>query len=273
MRTVRRRLKIFLALFLVVMTAGTVGFMVLEDLSFSEAFYYNIVTMSTVGYGDIHPTKQASRIFAILLIVVGVGTFLGVIANITEMILLRRETQSRMRKVNILLGIFFSEVGCKLLSLFSGYDQAIDEIREDLLVRPDWTEDRFSVAQKIVKKHNLRIDMRLIDMETLLAFLNIKRGFLVSLLENSVLIEQEEFSEALLALFHLTDELSCRDGMNNLPESDRNHLAGDMNRAYKKLVEQWLVYMSHLKNQYPYLFSLAVRKNPFDPEASPIVLQ
>jgi hypothetical protein len=61
--------------------------------------------------------------------------------------------------------------------------------------------------------------------------------------------------------------------MNNLPESDRNHLAGDMNRAYKKLVEQWLVYMSHLKNQYPYLFSLAVRKNPFDPEASPIVLQ
>ncbi|RLC25730.1 MAG: two pore domain potassium channel family protein, partial [Deltaproteobacteria bacterium] len=49
MQTVRRRLKIFLALFLVVMTAGTVGFMVMEDLSFSEAFYYNIVTMSTVG--------------------------------------------------------------------------------------------------------------------------------------------------------------------------------------------------------------------------------
>jgi len=268
-QTVRRRLKIFLALFLVVMTAGTFGFMVLEDLSFFEAFYYNIVTMSTVGYGDIHPTKQASRIFAILLIVVGVGIFLGVIANITEMILLRRETQSRMRKVNMLLGVFFSEVGCKLLSLFSGYDQ----IREDLLVRPDWTKDRFSVAQKIVKKHALRIDMRLVDMEALLAFLKIKRGFLVSLLENSVLIEQEEFSEALLALFHLTDELSCRDGMNNLPESDRNHLAGDMNRAYKKLVEQWLVYMSHLKNQYPYLFSLAVRKNPFDPEASPIVLQ
>jgi len=110
-QTVRRRLKISLALFLVVMTAGTVGFMVLEDLSFFEAFYYNIVTMSTVGYGDIHPTKEASRIFAILLIVVGVGTFLGVIANITEMILLRRETQSRMRKVNMLLGVFFQRGG------------------------------------------------------------------------------------------------------------------------------------------------------------------
>lgn len=272
MQTVRRRLKIYLALFLIVMAAGTFGFMVLEDLSFFEAFYYNIVTMSTVGYGDIHPTKQVSRIFAILLIIVGVGTFLGVIANFTEMILLRRETQNRIRKVNMLMGVFFSEVGCKLLSLFSGYDQAIDEIRNDLIIRPDWAGNRFSVAQKTVKKHDLQIDMRVIDKENPLAFLNTKRGFLVSLLENPVLIEQEEFSEAVLAVFHLADELSCRDGMNNLPESDRNHLAGDMNRAYKKLIDQWLLYLSHLKNQYPYLFSLAVRKNPFDPEASPIVL-
>jgi hypothetical protein len=48
MRAVRRRLQIFLALFLVVMASGTFGFMTLENLSFSEALYYNIVTMSTV---------------------------------------------------------------------------------------------------------------------------------------------------------------------------------------------------------------------------------
>lgn len=273
MQAVRRRLQIFLALFLVVTVTGTFGFMALEDLSFADAFYYNIVTMSTVGYGDIHPTKQASRFLAIFLIVMGGATFLGVIANATEMILLKREAQNRMRKVNMVLGVFFSEVGCRLLHLFSSYDQTIEAIKENLLVRPGWSEDDFLSAQKGVKRHNLRVDIKRVDLETLLDFLNSKRRFLVSLLENPVLIEQEEFSEALLAVFHLSDELSCRDSLGNLPESDRNHLAGDINRAYKKLVVQWLAYLGHLKNQYPYLFSLAVRKNPFDPKASPVVLQ
>ena len=58
MREVRRRLQLFITLFFIVTAIGTVGFMMLEDLSFADAFYYNIVTMSTVGYGDIHPTTR-----------------------------------------------------------------------------------------------------------------------------------------------------------------------------------------------------------------------
>jgi len=61
MRELKRRLKIFLSLFFLLTLTGTAGFMVLEDLSLAEAFYYKIVTMSTVGYGDIYPTTQASR--------------------------------------------------------------------------------------------------------------------------------------------------------------------------------------------------------------------
>ncbi len=37
------------------------------------------------------------------------------------------------------------------------------------------------------------------------------------------------------------------------------------------LIEQWLNYMRFLKDEYPYLFALAMRTNPFDREASPIV--
>jgi hypothetical protein len=44
-----------------------------------------------------------------------------------------------------------------------------------------------------------------------------------------------------------------------------------MKRTYSQLVVQWLLYMEHLKDDYPYLFSLAVRTNPFDPDASSIV--
>jgi len=50
-----------------------------------------------------------------------------------------------------------------------------------------------------------------------------------------------------------------------------HHILGDIKRAYCLLVREWLAHMEHLKNDYPYLFSLAVRMNPFDPNASPQV--
>ena len=271
MNAVRRRLKIFLALFLAITAMGTFGFMVLEDLPFVKAFYYNIVTMSTVGYGDIHPTSDASRLFALLLIVLGGGMFLGAIANATEMFLLKRESEHRMRKVNMVLGIFFGDVGYDLLGVFSRFDKHIEETRDALLVKTTWKDANFLSAQKALKKHDFRPDVDRVDFETLLAFLKGNRKTLVSLLENPVLVEREGFSETLLAVFHLAEELNSRDDLKTLPESDLKHLAGDIARAYRLLVGQWLKYLQHLKTQYPYLYSLAVRTNPFDPEATPIV--
>jgi hypothetical protein len=103
-------------------------------------------------------------------------------------------------------------------------------------------------------------------------FLKSKRDFLVGLLENPVLVEHEGFSECLLAVFHLHDELNCRKDLSKLPNTDHQHLINDMNRAYGQLVDQWLVFLEHLQSQYPYIFSLSVRNNPFDPEADPVVL-
>lgn len=56
-----------------------------------------------------------------------------------------------------------------------------------------------------------------------------------------------------------------------MPSNDLQHLAGDIKRAYIRLAGEWLDYMKYLKDNYPYLFSLAMRMNPFDQNASPIV--
>jgi voltage-gated potassium channel len=271
MRLVKRRLKLISALFLLIVMSATFGFMILEKLSFIEALYFSIVTMSTVGFGDIYPTSQVSRLFTILVIFTGGATFLGLIANATEMMLLKRETETRRNKRNMVLGVFFSEVGFKLLHLFYMYSRDVSAIQEHLLIRENWTPDKFSAAQKVVKTHIPKVDMLLVDLNVLKTLLSSKRGFFVNLLENPVLVEQEGFGEALLAIFHLADELESREDMVDLPESDRKHLRGDINRAYASLLDQWLIYLRHLKDQYPYLFSLAVRKNPFDTNASPIV--
>jgi len=95
-----------------------------------------------------------------------------------------------------------------------------------------------------------------------------KRQFLLNLLENPNLLEHESFTNLLWAVFHLTEELTLRGSLNGLQKTDCKHLAGDMKRAYHLLILEWLDYMKHLKVNYPYLFSLAVRTNPFDANAS-----
>jgi len=56
-----------------------------------------------------------------------------------------------------------------------------------------------------------------------------------------------------------------------LPKSDYEHLGGDIKRVYSLLTREWLNYMKYMRGNYPCLFALAVRTNPFDPKASVIV--
>ena len=70
--------------------------MAIEDRSLTDSLYFIIVTIATVGYGDVHPVTPLGKLFTVILIILGVGTFLGVIANVTEMMLSKREKRVRM---------------------------------------------------------------------------------------------------------------------------------------------------------------------------------
>jgi voltage-gated potassium channel len=268
---IRFRLAINLIIFLAVLIFGTIVFMFMENRSFVDAFYYIIVTMATVGYGDIVPTTPAGKIMAIVLIITGVGTFLGVIANATEMMLSRREKQARMKKLNMVIGVFFSEVGNRLIHIFALADAHFEEIQKVLIITEKWTREDFLRVSEQLRAGKYRVEISRIDMDKLKIFLMQERDFLVRLLENPTLLEHESFTDLLRAVFHLAEELAYREDLSRSPESDRAHIAGDINRAYHLLVHQWVDYMEHLKENYPYLFSLAIRTNPFDREASPIV--
>jgi hypothetical protein len=89
----------------------------------------------------------------------------------------------------------------------------------------------------------------------------------MKLLENPNLLEHESFTDMLLAVSHLGEELAMRKDMTQISEKDTDHLSIDIRRAYAALVAEWLGYMQRLKKEYPYLYSLAVRTNPFNPDA------
>lgn len=250
------------------MIFGTIGFVMIENKSVVEAAYFVIVTVATVGYGDIHPATQLGRVFTIILIVTGVGTFLGVIANLTELALARREAESLMKKLNMVIGVFFSEVGLRLMALFAQGDREVDDIRSHLVVTANWTDQHFKAAINDLKRYDYTIEMDLVDLPGLKDFLCDERDFLVRLLENPVLLEHQAFTDLLRAVFHVMEELAYRDNMEAVPAKDRAHLANDLKRAYGLLVFQWLDYMKYLKANYPFLFHLAMRTNPFDRSAT-----
>lgn len=183
-------------------------------------------------------------------------------------ILNERAKQAMMKKLNMVIGAFFSEAGTPLLKFFSKFDTESEKLSKHLIVDSDWSPEHFDQMEVVLRKHDYKIDSRAGDLKSLRAFVVEKRTFLLRLLENPILLEHEEFTELLWAVFHLTEELSYRKSVTDLPETDFHHLGGDIKRAYGLLVREWLSHMEHLKDDYPYLFSLAVRTNPFDSGAS-----
>jgi voltage-gated potassium channel len=268
----RIRLRIFLLIFLAILILGTIGFMAIENRSVIDAFYFIIVTVATVGYGDVHPVTPLGKLFTVILIILGVGTFLGVIANATEMMLSKREKQVRMEKLNMVIGVFFSEVGTQLIKDFVDYDPDFDEVRKGLIVTEKWTHQDFLTVSRHLRSSDFNVEVEKADLQPLASFLVGKRDFLVRLLENPILLEHESFTELLRAVFHLVEELDFRDDLRQLPPADKMHIGGDIKRVYHLLVDQWLDYMEHLKDNYPYLFNLAMRTNPFDRKASVTVV-
>lgn len=180
-----------------------------------------------------------------------------------------RAKRERLEKLNMLIGVFFSEIGTKLLVLFSDNDPNLDRIKQDLIVDKGWTHNEFDNVTKKLKRYKYGIGIKKLDLKILHDLLLEKNDFLTRLLENPNLLEHESFTELLRAVFHLAEELLSRKNLKRISENDINHIAGDIKRAYGQLVYQWLDYMEYLKNNYPYLFSLAMRLNPFDEKATP----
>lgn len=191
---------------------------------------------------------------------------------VIETAISEREKSILLEKLNMVIGMFFSEMGTELLKKLSKYDSQSDKIRQKLVVTDEWTEKEFLSAADAIKKYSYDLeisgDYRSIEfLEDIKESLKIKRDFLLVLLENPNLLEHETFTELLRAVFHLTEELEKRNDISKLPNADYWHLRGDTERVYGLLISEWLLYMEHLMNNYPYLFSLAMRVNPFDPNA------
>lgn len=190
---------------------------------------------------------------------------------IIHRVLEKREKKARLEKLNMVIGVFYSEVGMKLLEILSKWDPQIQIIQQDLITEGKPAGQKFERICMCLRTHDYHIEIEKPDWDIVKAFLMTKKVFLLRLLENQNLLEHESFTDVLWAVFHLAEELEARESLQGLPDADHKHLSGDVKRVYGQLTLQWLKYMEHLKGSYPHLFSLSLRTNPFDRNASPII--
>ena len=86
--------QILVAVVVVVMGIGTVVYHVLEDWSWIDSFYFSVVTLTTVGYGDLAPSTDASKLFTVGYLATGIS-LLG--ASVNE-IMKRRQRRRRAHR-------------------------------------------------------------------------------------------------------------------------------------------------------------------------------
>lgn len=189
-----------------------------------------------------------------------------------ERLLSRRDKRSIMNKLNMVIGTFFSEVGSELLKKFSNFVINSQNLERQLELSPDWEKKDFKKAMAAVQNFPYEIKIDKSSLFEIREFLLSKRSFLMRLLENPNLLEHERFTDLLWAVFHLTEELVFRgELLDDLPDTDYEHLNIDLRRAYSQLTIEWISYTAHLKESYPFLYSLVARVNPMNPQASPVV--
>ena len=75
-----------LALFILIICAGIVGFIGIEGYNLLDAFYMTIITVTTVGFGEVHPLTASGKVFTSFLIITSFGTFAFAVSSISRYI-------------------------------------------------------------------------------------------------------------------------------------------------------------------------------------------
>jgi hypothetical protein len=184
-----------------------------------------------------------------------------------DKLLQKKDKEALLNKMNMMIGVFFNEVGTGIMALFNETEKNHASLRKEMMINNTWNAKSFETCKKIFRAFEPDPTLNPDMLRRMKEYLFAHRDDMLRMLENPNLLEHDKFTDLLWAVFHLADELHHRPSFDGLPDTDINHLKGDLIRAYKLIVIEWLEYMIHLKKDYPYLFSIAIRTNPFDPDA------
>ena len=172
----------------------------------------------------------------------------------------REEARS---KVSIIETLYFNESGGTMLRFLTSFDPDAARLRELLQVTEDWHSSDFRQAIRQLKSYPFLLDLDRIDFFGLHYHLSQRHEYYRSMLENPALTQSEAFTEMIMKIYLLWEELDGRTNLYQLPEKDRSYLAELLHEIYRELTEYWLdnVYNHSIHNRFR--LHRAIESNPF----------
>lgn len=171
-----KKFKIVLLILVLVISFGTLGYTIIEKWSFLDSLYMTLVTLSTVGFGEVYPLSPTGKIFTMILVIFGVAGAGYTISVIGQMIvegeirklLGRRKMEKSLKDLKdhyIVCG--YGRVGRRICKEFcirkvpfvviEKDPQSLEQIERDgfLFVQGDATEDSVLINAGIEKAKGL----------------------------------------------------------------------------------------------------------------------
>ena len=87
MKSIRKKLILAIALLVFINAFGVLGYMIIEGWNFRDSLFMTVITITTVGYGEVHDLSSAGEIFTIVLLVLGVGIILYLLGTEAKLLL------------------------------------------------------------------------------------------------------------------------------------------------------------------------------------------
>jgi voltage-gated potassium channel len=134
--------KFYKALFflLTILSIGVVGYMTLSDFDFIDALYMTVITISTVGFRELHPMNTEEKVFTIFLILTSLSLFGYAVSSFTEALangeffkqLKRKKVQQKIDKLKqhtIVCG--YGRNGMQAINKLRSYQQKFVVVEKD----------------------------------------------------------------------------------------------------------------------------------------------
>lgn len=94
-RNVQRTFRTIALISVVTVLIGVVAMMYLEGWGVVDSIYFSVVSLTTVGYGDITPVTQGGKLFVVFYLIVGIAIIAALINNVLKSFVARRVINSK----------------------------------------------------------------------------------------------------------------------------------------------------------------------------------
>ncbi len=249
MKSLSRRLGLLVVMMATFVLVAAVVFMITEDLTPMQACYYAVVTVSTVGYGDIHPKTHLGMILSVVMILGGVGIFTGSVAIITNAIISSRDREAAKAKVRLLSEIFVRSIAIHLLEQFTASNPRAERLQSKMAAVQSLSLVDFKKAENELEKRDFCIELENLDSSELSAFLKSQSQVFLILLGSPSISESLGLTSILRRTYHLA--LTLKRPIHEMSSDLASALRENLQEVYHDLTLIWLDYMSNLAREYP----------------------